>query len=115
MVHNEMGIFAFSTFLGDFVFPHLEDVRPSCLHNDLAFVFHSIYLCCANGVMIKIGHVTDDVLHYHAHTLSAWSLVRIGNNAGMMPSTSTTSHLSPSHDEDVLASRTTLFEGGEMM
>ena len=27
-----------------------------------------IYLCCANGVVNKNGHVTDDVLHYHAHT-----------------------------------------------
>ena len=30
----------------------------------------------------------------------------------MVTSISTSSHLSPSHDEDVLASRTTLFEGG---
>ena len=91
---------------------HLEDVSMTCLHIYLAYALPSIYLCCANGVMIKIGHVTDDVLHYHAHTLFAWSLMRVGNIGGMVTSTSTTSHLSPSHDEDVLASKTTVFEGG---
>ena len=34
MVHNEIGILAFSNFLGDFVFPHFEDVWMSCLHID---------------------------------------------------------------------------------
>ena len=57
---NEIAILAFSNFLGDFVFPHFEDVGTSCLHIDLAFVFHSIYLCCANGVMNKFGHVIND-------------------------------------------------------
>ena len=72
MVHIEIAIIALSNFLGDLVFSHLEDVRMSCLHIDLEFALLSISLCCANGAMIKIGHVTDDVLHYHAHTLSAW-------------------------------------------
>ena len=60
-----------SNFLGVFVFSHLEDVWMSSLHIDLAFEMLSIYLSCDNGVMIKIGHVMDDVLHYHAHTLFA--------------------------------------------
>ena len=112
MVQNEIAFLAFSNFLGDFVFPNFEDVWTSCLHIDLAFVFHSIYLCCANGVMNKFGHVINDVLLYHAHTYFAWSLVRIGINSGMVTSTSTSRLLSPSLDEDVLASWTTLFEGG---
>ena len=64
------------------------------------------------GDMNKFGHVINDVLLYHAHTYFAWSLVHIGFNSGMVTSTSTSRHLSPSLDEDVLASWTTLFEGG---
>ena len=84
----------------------------SCLHIDLAFALPPIYLCCANGVMIKIGHVMDDVLHYHAHTLFAWSLMRVGKNGNMVTSDSSANHLPPSHSDDVQTSRTTLFERG---
>ena len=62
--------------------------------------------------LIKIGHVMDDVLHYHAHTLFAWSLMRVGNDGDMETSVPTANHLPPSHGDDVQASRTTLFEGG---
>ena len=77
MSHNEITL---SNFIGDFVFSHLENVSMSYSHIDLAYALPSISLCCANGVMIKIGHVTDDVLHYRAHTLFAWYLVRVGMN-----------------------------------
>ena len=101
MVHNEIRILAFSTFLGDFVFPTFEDVSKICFPNDLALELHSIHVCCANGVMNKFGHVVNDVLLYHAHTYFAWSLVRIGFNSGMVTSTSTSRHLSPSLSKTV--------------
>ena len=62
MFQNEIVPIALSNVLGDFVFPHFEDVSLSCLHIDLAFALPSIYLCCANRVMNKIGHVLNDVL-----------------------------------------------------
>ena len=68
-VRNDIGIMTFSILLGDFVFPTFEDVSKSCLPNDLAFRLRSIHVCCANGAMIKLGHVINDVLLYHAHTL----------------------------------------------
>ena len=84
------------------------------MHIDLAFVLHAICLCCANGVINKFGHIVNDVLLYHTHTCFAWSLVRVGPNGGTVTSTSTAkaNHLPPSHVDDVLASRMTLFEGG---
>ena len=71
-------------------------------------------MCCANGVMIKIGHVMDDVVHNHAHTLFTWSLMRVGINDCITfhNSMANEHHLPPSHGDDVQASRTTLFEGG---
>ena len=68
MFHNELVPIDLSHFLGVFVFPHLEDVENKCLHIDLAYALQLIYLCCANGVVNKEGHVIDDVLRYHAHT-----------------------------------------------
>ena len=96
---NEIAPIALSNFLGYFVFSHLEDVSMSCLHFDLAFAMFSIYLCCANGVILKIGHVMDDVLNYHAHTLFAWSLIHVGNNGDMVTSASLENHLPPSHGD----------------
>ena len=75
MVSNEIASIAFSTFLGVFVFPHFNDVQMTLLHLDLAYALLFIYLCCANGAMNKIGHVSHDVFHFHAHTKFAWSLV----------------------------------------
>src|SRR5664279_61982 len=190
MVRNEIALVGFSPFLGDFVFPHFEDVSMNCLHIDLAYALYSLYLCCANGVMKKNGHVIDDMILYHAHTWFAWSLVckyylwmrwhewlqphftmkedlaiwqhrhlakvtsfylsahamssknwllfeccfvflvslvgymkaegtlkscHILSIKNMVTTTSTTHHLPPPHGDDELASRTTLFKGGEMM
>ena len=67
MVPKEIATIAFSNLHGVFVFSHLEDVETTCLHIDLAFALSLIYLCCANGVVNKNGHVMDDVLLYHAH------------------------------------------------
>ena len=64
----------FSHF-GVFVFPHLEDVQMEFFHIDLAYALPLIYLCCANGVVNKEGHVIDDVLRYHAQKYFAWSLL----------------------------------------
>ena len=75
MVPNEIALIDFSNFLGNFVFPHFEDVSLNCLHFDLALASFVIYLCCANGVMNKLGHVIDDMLLYLAHTWFAWSLM----------------------------------------
>jgi hypothetical protein len=66
---HEMDTMVFSNFDGVFVFPHLEDVQTICLHIDLAYVFSLLYLCCANCVVNKNGHVLDDMLPYHAHIL----------------------------------------------
>jgi hypothetical protein len=57
------------------VFPHLEDVQTICLHIDLAYAFPLLYLCCANCVVNKNGHILGDVLPYHAQTSFAWSLL----------------------------------------
>jgi hypothetical protein len=70
---HEWDIFAFSYF-GVFVFPHLEDVENYCLHIDLAYALISKYLCCANSVVNKNGHVTHDMLLYHTQKYFAWSL-----------------------------------------
>ena len=72
----------------------------------------TLHLYSIPYILRMFGHVINDVLLYQAHTYFAWSLVRIGINRGMVTSTSTSRHLSPSLDEDVLASWTTLFEGG---
>jgi hypothetical protein len=68
---HEMDTMVFSNFDGVFVFPYLEDVQPICLHIDLAYAFPLLYLCCANYVVNKNGHVLHDMLPYHAHTYFA--------------------------------------------
>jgi hypothetical protein len=83
---NEKDIMVYSHF-GVLVFPHLEDVHMEFSYIDHAFAYPSLYLCCANGVVNKQGHVIDDVLRYHAHTYFAWSLLCEGTNG--QPSTST--------------------------
>jgi hypothetical protein len=75
---HEMDIMVFSNFDGVFVFPHLEDVETIFLHIDIAYAFCLLYLCCANCVVIKNGHVLNDMLQYHAHTYFAWSLLCVG-------------------------------------
>jgi hypothetical protein len=65
-----MDIKVFSEF-GVFVFLHLEDVQMKLLHIDLAHSLCLIYLCRANGVVNKNGHVIDDVLLFHAQTYVA--------------------------------------------
>ena len=87
MFRHEMDTIVFSYFHGVFVFPHLEDAQPNCLHIDLAYALLLIYLCCANGVVNKNGHVIDDVLLYHAHTYFAWSLLCEGTYAYSSTST----------------------------
>jgi glycine cleavage system aminomethyltransferase T len=51
------------------------------MHIDLGYALYLIYLCCANGVVNKNGHVMDDMLLYHAQKNFAWSLVSEGTNA----------------------------------
>ena len=75
MFHNVMDTIVFSKFHGVFVFPHFEDVSLDCLHIDLTYAFTFIYVCCANGVITKNGHVLHDMLLYFAHTWFAWSLM----------------------------------------
>jgi hypothetical protein len=77
---HEMDTIVFSNLDGVFVFPHLEDVQKNCLHRDLEYAFSLIYLCCANCVVNKNGHVFDDVLPYHALTYFAWSLLWEGTH-----------------------------------
>lgn len=67
--------FVLSCFHGVFVFPHLEDVPMNCFHIDLAYALSLIYLCCANGVVNKNGHVIVDMLLCHTQTYFAWSLL----------------------------------------
>jgi hypothetical protein len=55
------------------VFPHLEDVQTEFLDIDLAYELFLTFLCCANGVVNKNGHVIHDVLHYHTQKYFAWS------------------------------------------
>ena len=64
-----------SNFLGDFVFSQFGDVPMIGLHIDHAYELYYLYLCCANGVMNKNGHVMNDMVLYHAHTFFAWSLL----------------------------------------
>ena len=85
MFPNELVPIDLSHFLGVFVFPHLEDVENNCLHIDLAYALFLIYLCCANGVVNKNGHVTHDMRLYHAQKYFAWSLLCEGTNAYMSP------------------------------
>ena len=89
MFQNEMDTLVFSKFHGVFVFPHLEDVQTNCLHIDLAYALFLIYLCCANGVVNKNGHVIHDVLLYHAQKYVAWSLLCEGTNEYVSPSMET--------------------------
>ena len=86
MFQNEMDTIVFAKFHGVFVFPHLEDVQTNCLHIDLAYALYSIYLCYANGVVNKNGHVIHDVLLDHAQTNFAWSMSCEGANGGVSPS-----------------------------
>ena len=86
MFQNEMDTMVFSQFHGVFVFPHLEDVQTKFLHIDLAYALYLIYLCYANGVVNKNGHVIHDVLLYHAQTKFAWSLLCEGTSEGVSPS-----------------------------
>jgi hypothetical protein len=65
MLPHEMDTSVFSYFQGLFEFPQLEDVPTYSLHIDLAYALYLIYLCCANGVVSKNGHVMDDMLLYH--------------------------------------------------
>ena len=98
---HEMDTMVFSNFVGVFVFPHLEDVETICVNIDLAYAFRLLYLCCANCVVNKNGHVLDDMLPYHAHTYFAWSLLCEGTsdlwmsvNEWVQQHTSTTQDLS---------------------
>jgi hypothetical protein len=91
---------------GVFELPHLEDVQIDFLHIDLAYALFLIYLCCANCVVNKNGHVINDVLLYHAHTYFAWSLLCEGTNEFLVW------FLSPLHHDGDLSSRTTLFQAG---
>jgi hypothetical protein len=65
-----------------------------------------IYLCCANCVVNKNGHVINDVLLYHAHTYFAWSLLCEGTRGFL------SWFLPPLHNDGELSSRTTLFQAG---
>jgi hypothetical protein len=62
------------------VFPHLEDVQTIFLHIDLAYAFPLLYLCYANCVVNKNGHVLNDMLPYHGQTSFAWSLLCEGTH-----------------------------------
>jgi hypothetical protein len=77
---HEIDTMVFSNFDGVFVFPHLEDVQTICLHIDLAYAFHLLYLCYANCVVNKNGHDLNDMLPYHAHTSFAWSLLCVSTH-----------------------------------
>ena len=68
------------------MFPHLEDVQTNFLHIDLAYALFLIYLCYANGVVNKNGHIIYDVLLDHAQTNFAWSLLCEGTSEGVSPS-----------------------------
>ena len=72
--HFQFFVCNLSNLLGDFVFSHFGDVPTNCLHIDLAYELYCLYLCCANGAMNKIGHVSHDMIHFQAHTKFAWSL-----------------------------------------
>jgi hypothetical protein len=106
MLPHKMETIVFSHFLGIFEFPHLEDVENHFLHIDLAYALFLIYLCCANCVVNKNGHVINDVLLYHAHTYFAWSLLCEGTRGFL------SWFLSPLHHDGDLSSRTTLFQAG---
>ena len=66
---------------GVFEFPHLDDVQTIPMHIDLAYAFRLLYLSCANSVVNKNGHTTNDMLLYHARKYFAWSLLCEGTNA----------------------------------
>ena len=72
---HEIDTIVFSNSHGVFVFPHLEDVQTNCLHIDLAYALYLIYVCCANGVMNKNGHVMNDMRLYHTQKYFACSLL----------------------------------------
>jgi hypothetical protein len=82
-----MDIIIFSHF-EVFMFPHVEDVQPSCLHVDLAYASCLIILCCANGGVNKNGYVLDDAPLYHTHTHFAWCLFWEGTNSCLQMSSS---------------------------
>jgi hypothetical protein len=72
---------------GVFEFPHLDDVQTISMHFDLAYAFHLLYMYCANNVVNKKGHATNDMLLYHARKYFAWSLLCEGTNAYTSTST----------------------------
>ena len=69
------------TLYGVLEFPHLDDVQTIFMHFDLAYAFHLLYVSCANRVVNKNGHATNDMLLYHTQTYVAWSLLYEGTNA----------------------------------
>ena len=64
----------------DLVFSHREDVSRKYLHTEITFAWPPMLVCLANGAMINLGHVINDLLLYHAHTCFAWSLLCVGIN-----------------------------------
>ena len=60
---------------GVFEFPHLDDVQTISMHIDHAYASRLLYLSCANSVVNKNGHATNDMLLYHTQTYVAWSLL----------------------------------------
>src|SRR4051812_2190962 len=72
---------------GVFEFPHLDDVQTISMHIDHAYAFPLLYLSCANRVVNKNGHATNDMLLYHTQTYVAWSLLCEGTSAYTSTST----------------------------
>src|SRR3954471_13495642 len=72
--HNKM-------LYGVFEFPHLDDVQTISMHIDLAYASRLLYLSCANHVVNKTGHATNDMLLYHTQTYVTGSLLYEGTNA----------------------------------
>ena len=127
MIDNEIAPIAFSTF---------EDFDPSNVKHVPMYSFrichvHNMNLIDTNGDVQKRRCIKmDDVFIYHAHTFFRLSMVCVGTRPQMStsieheltkralesePHTQVHTHLPPLHDDDELSSRTTLFEGGEMI
>src|SRR4051812_18345029 len=70
-----------TTLYGVFEFPHLDNVQTISMHIGHAYASHLLYLSCANRVVNKNGHATNDMLLYHTQTYVAWSLLYEGTNA----------------------------------
>jgi hypothetical protein len=88
---------------------NLAKVNPFYLTTHVIFFEHwLLFECCFAFVVSFLGFIEDEGTLKSCQSNIAKNYYKVNPKIKNV-------HLSPLHDEDALSSRTTLFEGGEMM